>query len=70
MRDERSLGFIKMTFCNNIATLNRLWAYENKILTEKANITGQKEFGLMKMTFRWYGEGDSIPLSYIRQIPA
>ena len=24
----------------------------------------------MKMTFRWYGENDSIPLSYIRQIPA
>lgn len=23
----------------------------------------------MKMTFRWYGEGDSIPLEYIRQIP-
>ncbi len=23
----------------------------------------------MKLTFRWYGEGDSIPLSYIRQIP-
>ena len=23
----------------------------------------------MKMTFRWYGKGDSIPLSYIRQIP-
>lgn len=23
----------------------------------------------MKMTFRWYGENDSIPLSYIRQIP-
>ena len=23
----------------------------------------------MKMTFRWYGEKDSIPLSYIRQIP-
>ncbi len=23
----------------------------------------------MKMTFRWYGEGDSIPLAYIRQIP-
>ena len=23
----------------------------------------------MKMTFRWYGEGDSIPLQYIRQIP-
>lgn len=23
----------------------------------------------MKMTFRWYGEADSIPLSYIRQIP-
>ena len=23
----------------------------------------------MKMTFRWYGEGDSIPLRYIRQIP-
>ena len=23
----------------------------------------------MKMTFRWYGEGDSIPLSFIRQIP-
>ncbi|MFA5561513.1 MAG: mannonate dehydratase [Eubacteriales bacterium] len=22
----------------------------------------------MKMTFRWYGEGDSIPLAYIRQI--
>jgi len=22
----------------------------------------------MKMTFRWYGEGDSIPLSYIKQI--
>ena len=21
------------------------------------------------MTFRWYGEGDSIPLSYIKQIP-
>ena len=23
----------------------------------------------MKMTFRWYGLGDSIPLSYIKQIP-
>lgn len=23
----------------------------------------------MKMTFRWYGEADSIPLEYIRQIP-
>ena len=23
----------------------------------------------MKMTFRWYGETDSIPLQYIRQIP-
>ena len=23
----------------------------------------------MKMTFRWYGEGDSIPLNYIKQIP-
>lgn len=23
----------------------------------------------MKLTFRWYGEKDSIPLSYIRQIP-
>ncbi|MGN1104618.1 MAG: mannonate dehydratase [Candidatus Coproplasma sp.] len=23
----------------------------------------------MKMTFRWYGEKDSIPLSYIKQIP-
>ena len=23
----------------------------------------------MKMTFRWYGEGDRIPLDYIRQIP-
>lgn len=23
----------------------------------------------MKMTFRWYGEGDSIPLKYIKQIP-
>jgi mannonate dehydratase len=23
----------------------------------------------MKMTFRWYGEKDSIPLSFIRQIP-
>lgn len=23
----------------------------------------------MKMTFRWYGENDSIPLSYIKQIP-
>ena len=23
----------------------------------------------MKMTFRWYGESDSIPLPYIRQIP-
>ncbi|MDR0409235.1 MAG: mannonate dehydratase [Spirochaetaceae bacterium] len=23
----------------------------------------------MKMTFRWYGERDSIPLSYIKQIP-
>ncbi len=23
----------------------------------------------MKMTFRWYGESDTIPLSYIRQIP-
>lgn len=23
----------------------------------------------MKMTFRWYGEGDSIPLQYIKQIP-
>lgn len=24
---------------------------------------------MIKMTFRWYGENDSIPLSYIRQIP-
>lgn len=24
---------------------------------------------MMKMTFRWYGENDCIPLSYIRQIP-
>lgn len=24
----------------------------------------------MKMTFRWYGESDSIPLQYIKQIPA
>lgn len=24
---------------------------------------------MMKMTFRWYGESDSIPLEYIRQIP-
>ncbi len=23
----------------------------------------------MKMTFRWYGEGDNIPLQYIKQIP-
>ena len=23
----------------------------------------------MKMTFRWYGEKDSIPLEYIKQIP-
>ena len=23
----------------------------------------------MKMTFRWYGEKDSIPLDYIKQIP-
>ncbi|MBQ1229602.1 MAG: mannonate dehydratase, partial [Clostridia bacterium] len=23
----------------------------------------------MKMTFRWYGEKDSIPLNYIKQIP-
>ncbi len=23
----------------------------------------------MKMTFRWYGEGDGIPLQYIKQIP-
>lgn len=23
----------------------------------------------MKLTFRWYGEGDSIPLRYIKQIP-
>ena len=23
----------------------------------------------MKLTFRWYGEGDNIPLEYIRQIP-
>ena len=23
----------------------------------------------MKLTFRWYGETDSIPLDYIRQIP-
>ena len=23
----------------------------------------------MKLTFRWYGEKDSIPLSYIREIP-
>ena len=23
----------------------------------------------MKLSFRWYGESDSIPLSYIRQIP-
>ncbi len=24
---------------------------------------------MMKMTFRWYGESDSIPLQYIKQIP-
>ena len=23
----------------------------------------------MKLTFRWYGEKDSIPLQYIREIP-
>lgn len=23
----------------------------------------------MKMTFRWYGDSDPIPLNYIRQIP-
>ena len=23
----------------------------------------------MKMTFRWYGESDCIPLQYIKQIP-
>lgn len=23
----------------------------------------------MKMSFRWYGESDPIPLKYIRQIP-
>ena len=23
----------------------------------------------MKMTFRWYGEKDVIPLNYIKQIP-
>jgi mannonate dehydratase len=23
----------------------------------------------MKMTFRWYGDSDPIPLAYIRQIP-
>ena len=23
----------------------------------------------MKLTFRWYGEKDCIPLNYIRQIP-
>ena len=23
----------------------------------------------MKLTFRWYGQTDSIPLDYIRQIP-
>ena len=23
----------------------------------------------MKMTFRWYGQKDSIPLNYIKQIP-
>ena len=23
----------------------------------------------MKMSFRWYGETDPIPLKYIRQIP-
>ena len=28
-----------------------------------------KENSMMKMTFRWYGESDCIPLSYIRQIP-
>ncbi len=61
MRDERSLGFIKMTFCNNIATKNRLWAYENKILTEKAKsgaryrivlsaFTGDSNFSLLLKT--------------------
>ena len=23
----------------------------------------------MKLTFRWYGPSDSIPLTYIREIP-
>ena len=23
----------------------------------------------MKMTFRWYGDSDPVPLDYIRQIP-
>ena len=23
----------------------------------------------MKMTFRWYGDADPVPLAYIRQIP-
>ena len=23
----------------------------------------------MKMTFRWYGDSDPVPLAYIRQIP-
>ena len=28
-----------------------------------------KEENIIKLTFRWYGEKDSIPLQYIKQIP-
>ena len=32
-------------------------------------LEGKEDTGTMKMTFRWFGESDSIPLAYIRQIP-
>ena len=36
---------------------------------DSINLIMNKEENIIKLTFRWYGEKDSIPLQYIKQIP-
>src|SRR5699024_7394961 len=45
----------------------RTFAFETQYATSTCN-SREKEIR-MKLSFRWYGEDDPIPLSYIRQIP-